>query len=69
MQAGAAVTLRTSRPMFHSSAPFPCPEPPAARISSKSATEKGQQQAKQGSITVGLLQHKLDRVSWLRWGS
>jgi hypothetical protein len=48
--------------MFHSSAPFPCPETPTQRISSsKVTTEKGQQ-AQQAPLTVGLLQHKLSKV-------
>lgn len=51
--------------MFHSSASFPCPDPPAARLArSKVVTEQGSgQQAKQAQpITVGLLQHKLSKV-------
>lgn len=60
-QAGTPVTLRTSRPMFHSSATFPCPVPAAAAVSSRVVTEKGQQAA-QAPVTVGLLQHKLNKV-------
>lgn len=61
LQAGTPVTLRTSRPMFHSSQTFPCPDPPAARVSSRVTTEKGQQ-GQQAPATVGLLQHKLNKV-------
>lgn len=54
--------MRASRPMFHSSQTFPCPETnPAARTSSAVVTEKGQQ-AKQAPLTVGVLQHKLTKV-------
>lgn len=61
LQAGTPVTLRTSRPMFHSSATFPCPIPATAVASSRVVTEKGQQAA-QAPVTVGLLQHKLNKV-------
>jgi hypothetical protein len=48
--------------MFHSSQTFPCPETnPAARTSSSVVTEKGQQ-AKQAPLTIGVLQHKLNKV-------
>lgn len=61
LQAGTPVTLRTSRPMFHSSATFPCPIPATAAASSRVVTEKGQQAA-QAPVTVGLLQHKLNKA-------
>lgn len=66
-QAGAAVTLRVSRPMFHSSSSFPCPSTPAAAAAAAAAggsrvtTEAGAKQ--QGMpVSVGLLQHKLSKV-------
>lgn len=57
--AGAPVTLRTSRPRFHSTATFVCPVPdaPVAATATRVATEAGRR-----ALEVGLLQNKLNKV-------
>eukprot|EP00878_Enallax_costatus_P001016 GHUV01001150.1.p1 GENE.GHUV01001150.1~~GHUV01001150.1.p1 ORF type:complete len:631 (+),score=62.78 GHUV01001150.1:321-2213(+) len=59
-KAGQPVTMRTSRPRFHSSADFVCPISPAqSAAGGKSVTtEKGAKTP----ITVGILQTKLNKV-------
>jgi hypothetical protein len=54
--------------MFHSSASFPCPEMAPSRLAaSRVVTEKGQQQSQEGPLSVGLLQHKLNKVRRRVW--
>lgn len=53
---GVPVTLRASRPMFHSSSKFPCPNSPLLAPGAK-ATPAGKV-----PLAVGVLQHKLTKV-------
>eukprot|EP00879_Flechtneria_rotunda_P022398 GHRR01023635.1.p1 GENE.GHRR01023635.1~~GHRR01023635.1.p1 ORF type:complete len:178 (-),score=21.11 GHRR01023635.1:283-816(-) len=55
---GTPVTLRASRPKFHSSSHFPCPNSPAKNDSTDTKVEAGTK----SSISVGLLQSKLNKV-------
>lgn len=66
-RSGAPVTLRTSRPRFHSTASFVCPTSTAAAVKGSSTpavtTEAGQKAAQAGSgQQVGILQTQMNKV-------
>lgn len=67
-RAGAPVTLRTSRPKFHSTATFVCPTSTVLPLTAKGAsspavtTEAGSSKAKGAPAEVGVLQSKMNKV-------
>jgi hypothetical protein len=62
--AGQQVTVRASRPKFHSTATFVCPTAPAAATGSKAAavSQEASKAAASGPLEVAILHNKLNKV-------
>jgi hypothetical protein len=61
-KAGQPVTLRVSRPKFHSTATFVCPVAPAPIRPAAVAQERAAPQGRKAPLEIAILQSKLNKV-------